>query len=490
MKTVHPIQIHFRKKLKYILVILTVLGGLNKIGAQPFNLDKAIKPLEIKLADDPDNEGAKGMAVNTSIKSGETHYFYVTGHDIFQFLEVFIFPSNESAHLEASVVKDSWKDIEDTQNTLDSDMEIINFKLRDQGGFGLKIISSEESSTNYSIVVYASSSEKSYLSSPFIKATTQDLAGTNLQTSNSSSSNIKDNETQVSNSNTLLYVLLLIAIVVIGLLLWKQFAKKRTIQFWIILLTLAPAMMLSQNVSDVKILTWSDINRLINDQRESNRANPTQRQTQRDLTNLELMASERNVASEFSRARYTRVTETINSLNNNLNNIHSNIKGNVDLYQSTKALYQSYKGLGNCINSVPLPGTPRMPSFCPDLNSDCGECFVDARRQLEETRYNLEKLKSIYSCTKKFSDAAISFGDNASGVHGISGLAWQSQRMKIMKSLENLDKAYDSKYSQYIESTHQALISLNECEAKYGMKDWYDRFGILFEDFIKMKYSR
>ena len=117
-------------------------------------------------------------------------------------------------------------------------------------------------------------------------------------------------------------------------------------------------------------------------------------------------------------------------------------------------------------------------------------CFVNARRDFEEVRYLFVKLQAIYKCTMKFTNAAVSFGDNVSGVHGVSGLAWQNQKFKILKSVEELKKSYDKKYQELLVEMQKALMELNDCEAEHGIPDWYDRFGYMYYDFTKNQYQR
>ena len=90
----------------------------------------------------------------------------------------------------------------------------------------------------------------------------------------------------------------------------------------------------------------------------------------------------------------------------------------------------------------------------------------------------------------KFTNAAVSFGDNVSGVHGVSGLAWQNQKFKILKSVEELKKSYDKKYQELLVEMQKALMELNDCEAEHGIPDWYDRFGYMYYDFTKNQYQR
>lgn len=99
-------------------------------------------------------------------------------------------------------------------------------------------------------------------------------------------------------------------------------------------------------------------------------------------------------------------------------------------------------------------------------------------------------MRCIYTNTKKFTDAAISFGDNVSGIHGVMGIAWQNERRGIEQSLRDFEATYDNKYKALMESMQVALNGISACEAKFGMRDWYQRFGFLYFEMMKEKYKR
>ncbi len=75
-------------------------------------------------------------------------------------------------------------------------------------------------------------------------------------------------------------------------------------------------------------------------------------------------------------------------------------------------------------------------------------------------------------------------------MHGVAGMAWQAERIKIQKSVEELQAAYDNKYNELIQGLADDMMELNICEAKFGVEDWYDRFGYMYFEFMKEKYQR
>ena len=130
-----------------------------------------------------------------------------------------------------------------------------------------------------------------------------------------------------------------------------------------------------------------------------------------------------------------------------------------------------------------------MPSTCAG-NQACGECYERAVGELNFIRRQLGRLSCIYSNTKRFNESAIAFGDNMSGIHAVTGAAWQSARGEIVAQFESFKHTYDNKYSDMMTSLHRALQSISTCEMQYGLPDWYQRFGFIYFEFMKDKYKR
>ncbi len=135
-------------------------------------------------------------------------------------------------------------------------------------------------------------------------------------------------------------------------------------------------------------------------------------------------------------------------------------------------------------------GSPQVPSKC--AGSDvCGSCFQSAYDELNAVRYRFEKLRRVYQSTKAFTNAGLSFGDNTASIHGIAGLAWQTERRKIEQSLRNLDASYDQKYNELVGVLQTAVQHVGQCEAQhFGEADWYNRYGFIYFNFMSDRYRR
>ncbi len=142
-----------------------------------------------------------------------------------------------------------------------------------------------------------------------------------------------------------------------------------------------------------------------------------------------------------------------------------------------------------CAPDFSASGQSMMPSTCAG-NQACSECYDRAVGELNFIRRQLGRLSCIYSNTKNFNESALAFGDNMSGIHAVTGAAWQSERGGIVAEFNNFKQTYDRKYGDMMGSLQRALQSIGTCEMQYGLPDWYQRFGFIYFEFMKDKYKR
>lgn len=170
-----------------------------------------------------------------------------------------------------------------------------------------------------------------------------------------------------------------------------------------------------------------------------------------------------------------------------INKLTKSVAHPLDILSKVKDLDKVW--LGSCDQTGNPAGEPRIPSFCAGDRA-CDRCYSDARGNFNKARATLEKLRLIYTCSQKFSKAAIAFGDSASGIHAVVGLTWQEQKAGILQSVKGLQSAYDAKYIQILGGLHDAMYQMDTCEQQYGLEDWYDRFGYVYYEFMADKYKR
>ncbi len=443
-----------------------LLVGILQAYAQPFTLDSNIEPVELKLQKDT-RKGHEGELFIATISSVDTiKYYYVSGHSLFQDIDVIITDFSNSENLEVELVNNSWGDVVQKQSTANADDGIIDFKLRSLNKFGIKVTSPSAKQAKFTIAVRANPEQKNYLKSPFTKITDQEMqseASANLSGEPIDSTSKGDKE----DSNLILYILLGVAILIIGVLAGKLMGKKSAS---IILVLIATSLTVqAQSSQPDRFYGPDDYNSYMEDTEEE----------------MESSSSESDKSSSNNPIeRTTKFQEKFDKFK--------------ETFEKYKDYKEKYDNLTDCMKTGPIPGEPRIPSFCTtplsntewDTDKSCAGCFQEARQNFNETRYLFTQLASIYRCTKDFSNAAIAYGDNVSGYHGVSGMAWQTQRVNIEKSVVELQKAYDNKYNELVKSLHNNLMELSKCEARYGVDDWYDRFGYMYFEFMRDKYQR
>ena len=163
----------------------------------------------------------------------------------------------------------------------------------------------------------------------------------------------------------------------------------------------------------------------------------------------------------------------------------------MDLYGSAQDMYNNSRALANgeCAPDFTTSDNAMLPRGC-RRESDCGECYRSAMGQLNFIRRQLGRLGCIYQNTKNFTNSAIAFGDNASGIHAVTGLSWQHARGEIVQTMNHFKQTYDRKYIDMIGALETALKAIDRCESQYGQDGWFQRSGFIYLEFLKDKYRR
>ncbi len=165
--------------------------------------------------------------------------------------------------------------------------------------------------------------------------------------------------------------------------------------------------------------------------------------------------------------------------------------GVVDSLRELQGAHEGLHGTDATCMDLSAAGAPSMPVNCGDNSSACGQCYSQAYRELNGMRVNLERLRCTYRAYKRYVDAAVAFGDNASGIHAVTGLVWQNERAGIMREFDKLNRTYDQKYAQMMPNLRRALEKVAQCEAQhFNERDWYNRFGFIYYTFMADRYKR
>jgi hypothetical protein len=157
------------------------------------------------------------------------------------------------------------------------------------------------------------------------------------------------------------------------------------------------------------------------------------------------------------------------------------------LYNDWHALDEAEADCGAAYNDS---SAPTVPSSCAE-DPACESCYAEAVHRIDFNRFYIERARCITAAHVKMANSAMSFGDSASGVHGVAGLSWQLQgKPQITQAVKKLQGTYTQKAGQYLGGLESSLKQLGQCEAEhYGERDWYQRYGWIYLNFMKAKYE-
>ncbi len=174
-----------------------------------------------------------------------------------------------------------------------------------------------------------------------------------------------------------------------------------------------------------------------------------------------------------------------------VNEAYENLQGYLDWLEERRDEWNEIQNFepGACAPDFSASSGAMMASTCVG-NAACSECYERAVGELNFIRRQLGRLSCIYSNTKHFKESALAFGDNMSGIHAVTGIAWQNERGGIVAEFEKFKQTYDRKYTDMMGALQRALQGIGTCEAQYGLPDWYQRFGFVYFEFMKDKYKR
>ncbi|CAM1373923.1 hypothetical protein [Tenacibaculum xiamenense] len=206
---------------------------------------------------------------------------------------------------------------------------------------------------------------------------------------------------------------------------------------------------------------------------------------------LEHLEIEEEKAIEANKNRYDSQVEKVTEEYNNTINELENLLRNDDESSNQEGSHRSYDSSERRIrnsNRHSQNTDEETLLDSKDKKNGC-DCLEEAYKELKKNQLSLEKLLKIAQHTKKITDYGISFGDNFSGVHAVSGLAWQKERAKVLKSIEKFDRSYKNKHAELMKRLHTTLMTIDRCEKKLGEDHWYNKSGFMYYEFMKVRYA-
>lgn len=158
--------------LKTIILLLFSTMIATTVVAQPFTLDKKLKPILLELVPYKSNDTTRNGQSNTTevVQVQDTSYYYVKGLSIYQPVVLNISSTDPNNKMIIRLAKDNWKK-PDKIGSLNS-KGIWQATFRTEGSFGIQVIA-PKNTIKYKIVIWVGTEPKKInMPSPFTEATT------------------------------------------------------------------------------------------------------------------------------------------------------------------------------------------------------------------------------------------------------------------------------------------------------------------------------
>ncbi|MEO0996156.1 MAG: hypothetical protein AAFX58_01440 [Pseudomonadota bacterium] len=423
---------------------LVLLALSSPAAAAPYTLDKDLQPLVLELADHPDTPGARWAAAE-GVLGGGPEYVAVGGLSSLSATDAVLLAFLPDTTVSMTLAKFTWDESLQSCATGEDGTCGLSFRAHDDVGF--KLEGEPGSVWRLFLLSSAPAAVESVMASPLVEADPEDY---------------REGSSGVSPVIWALLGAVFALAVVVVLLLRKRGGG-------------AAACLLLAALSLVSLPQPAGA--------EGAGASTALGSLDEALSEARLEEARSEIARRVSEG------ESASRLRSRVTSFAGRIKKLLDTVEAIDEFSDAYFNLSECSRISTPAGMPRVPSFCAG-NAGCQMCYAGARSKFDEVRGVFEQLRVIYQCTKNMTDKALAFGDSGTNVHAVVGLAWQTERGKIEKSVDKLKQAYDNKYRDLLGQLQGSMMEISSCEAQYGQPDWYDRFGYVYYEFMKDKYRR
>ncbi len=135
---------------------------------------------------------------------------------------------------------------------------------------------------------------------------------------------------------------------------------------------------------------------------------------------------------------------------------------------------------------------PSMPSSCVGDRAGSEECrcFAKSAERLDKNRVMLEKLRVLVANQKAFKDKAIALGNSYAQLHTLMGIQWVGIRKHdIEEPYEQFKTISNEKHRLVMAAIQDSLKDISACEAKMGERDWYQKYGFIYYEFLYDAYK-
>ncbi len=135
-------------------------------------------------------------------------------------------------------------------------------------------------------------------------------------------------------------------------------------------------------------------------------------------------------------------------------------------------------------------GMPKVPLSCADQGA-CGHCFAQAYGSLTDVRKKLENNRIVLLYYHRRIERIDTAAKAVAGLGMTAGFLYQQEKAKWDAEVASVEGSYDGHYTQLMEELQKALRAIEQCELEHnGYRDWYNRAGFMYYEFMAGHYHR
>ena len=412
------------------LFVLSAVLAPRALNAQPFNLDDKIKPVHLKWVDygEPDGKQQQKVCVAEVTQTEKAMYFFANGISIYEPLYAGVTGDAQTA-LKVSLHSRNWRDHDRSGKTDDKGHWEDSFKT--EGDFGMRVVA-DVLPVTYTIVLWKGVEARLSPQSPF--ETADAGSGGFLRF-------MRENGTWIAIG---------VLVAMVAFLLFKLKGRR------------------AGQVGSVVLMLGAT----------------GQAGAQGQIEAVRQLSADAIAEAVGSRASADQMGAHWATGVGYMSTFVGALPAAQDLYNSLQTLNAEA-----CVPDLSISPEAMVPASCSE-ESECAECFKGVYTRHSYTLQKLARMRCIYLNTKDFVAKSVAFGDNMSGIHAMTGIAWQQERTGILKSLEQLKGTYDKKYGEFMVTVNKELQEIGECEKQVGEEDWFQKYGFIYFGFLKEKYKR
>lgn len=438
-------------KTRILIGLLIILTVNSVYGTNPKQKELDNNNVHTIKLEEEGKDGFKAGYVEGELENGSLK-LKVDGIAVLEKVKLNILAADPSLPIDISLVKQNWEDVVDNESNVTT---LFDRSFHVYGNFGI-IVTSKFPNAKFYVGVFTSPELKPSLGHLFYPA--EEYVDTDSD--HSSAVAVSNNHSNTSNS-MLMYIIAVFLFIIILLLLAFLLRKRKGVITTILIIGIF-SFQAQAGIMPMSKQKWNGLRSALNigDMSDIN----TFRKTILDL-NLKAF-------------KLSSILENLLSQSNKVHVPSIDPRGLPSLPSSCYAVSQRVMGrIGN-----PTSGMSDEDKAC--------ACLALAYEEFYEVYMLFEKLRIIKDDVEKSTKASVAFGDNVSGGHAVSGLAWQAERVKIMEAMDKMYEAYDDKLLEFMERMHENLQEIDKCEHELGFPNWYRRVGFMYYQFTKVRYER